>query len=249
MRWLAAILLVLALSPVANSASSGIAPGRPPPIHDHQLFWFFLLDQVEYRQAEKSEVVAWDASGWVGGDYNRLWLKTEGERNIADGAGGEFEVQALYGHMVSPFWDLQAGVRHDRSFGKEPKSNRTFAVLGAQGTAPYWFELEPALFVSEDGDLSFRLSCEYELLLTQRLVLAPTLEVNAAWHEVREFGVGRGLNDLELGLRVRYEVRREFAPYFGILWRRALGATAGIIREEGEEVTFTSFVAGLRLWF
>lgn len=249
MRWLAAMLLVLALSQVANSASSVTAPGRPPPIHDHQLFWFFLLDQVEYRQAERTEAIAWDASGWVGGDFHRLWLKTEGERNISNGEGGEFEVQALYGYMVSPFWDLQAGVRHDRSLGKGPNGLRTFAVFGAQGTAPYWFELQPALFLSEDGDVSFRLSGEYELLLTQRLVLAPTFEVNAAWQEVREFGVGRGLNDLELGLRVRCEVRREFAPYLGVVWKRALGATAGIVRQEGEEVTSTSLVAGLRLWF
>lgn len=249
MRWLCTLFLFLALVPSARGASSEKGNNLPPPIHDHQMFWFLLLDQFEVKAAEGADAVAWDASGWVGGDYNRLWLKTEGERINSDEGRGEFEVQALFGRLISPFWDIQAGVRHDRSIGKGVRRFRSFAVFGAQGTAQYWFELEPALFISEDGDLSLRLSGEYELLVTQRVLLQPAFELNAALQEVQEFGVGRGLNGLELGLRLRYEVMPEFAPYLGVLWRCAFGETADLARKEGEDATSAAFVGGVRMWF
>lgn len=249
MKWLCALVMLLATLQPAGGAQAGNEADRLPPIHDHQVFWFALLDNFEYRAIEGTDAVAWDAMGWVGGDDTRLWLKTEGEKNTSDGERGEFEAQALLGRMISPFWDLQAGIRHDRSIGKGPNLFRTFAVLGVQGTAPYRFELEPALFLSQDGDLSFRLGGEYELLLIQRLVLQPSFEMNVALQEAKKYGVGRGLNDLELGLRLRYEVRREIAPYLGIVWKRSFGGTADLARDEGEDVSSTAWVGGVRLWF
>ncbi len=248
MRRLTTVVLTLAAVRGGASRAAGGGPGWAPGLHAHQVFWFLLLDQLEYREAEGRDALAWDVLGWVGGDYDRLWLKAEGDQELGGHGRGKLEAQALYGRMVSPFWDLQAGVRHDRFYGEGPDRFRSFAVLGVQGLAPYWFELEPALFLSGDGDLSFRLTAEYDLLLTQRLVLQPKLELDASLQEVEEFGVGRGFNELEVGFRLRYEIRRELAPYVGVTWKRELGATAGLAREDGEDVEAFSVVAGVRLW-
>lgn len=246
-RTLAAATLAGLLAWAASAPAR--EPGWPVPDHDGQVFWHLLLDQLEYRATEGPDALHWDAVGWVGGDYDRLWLKAEGGQELGGEGRGELEVQALYGRWVAAFWDLQVGVRHDRTWGVGPDRFRTFGVLALQGLAPYWIEVEPALFVSDRGDLSARLTAETELYLTQRLVLQPKLEVDAALQRVREFGVGRGLNDLELGLRLRYELLRELAPYLGIAWTRELGATAGLARRAGEEVETFSVVAGVRFWF
>lgn len=122
-------------------------------------------------------------------------------------------------------------------------------MVGFTGLAPYWFEVEPALFVSENGDVSARLSATYDALLTQRLVLQPRLDVNVALQDVPKFGVGSGFNNVELGLRLRYEIKREFAPYVGVTWSRQLGATADLARGTGAKVDEVRLVAGVRLWW
>ncbi|RME61879.1 MAG: copper resistance protein B, partial [Alphaproteobacteria bacterium] len=141
--------------------------------------------------------------------------------------------------------DLQAGVRHDF----EPDPSRTFGVIGIQGLAPYWFEIDAAAFISGDGDVSARIEAEYELLLTQRLILQPRVELNFAVQEVEELGIGSGLSIAEAGLRLRYEIDRQFAPYVGFSWNRKIGDTADFARADGEDVGALSFVAGLRMWF
>ena len=247
---LLALLAVAATTPALGAdAGAGHVPADWPHVHeDHRNFGYLLVDRLEYRDDEGPNHLLWDAQGWYGGDYRRLWLKTEGERPVSD-SNGEVELQALYGQLVAPYWDVQAGVRYDRALGSGRDRDRAFGVLGIQGTAPYRFETDTALFVSEDGDLSLRAEFEYELLLTQRLVLQPRVEINAAAQRVRSWGVGSGVNDVQLGLRLRYEIRREFAPYVGVEWTRKLGDTADIARDEGEEVSVPTLVAGLRLWF
>jgi len=158
-------------------------------------------------------------------------------------------VQLLYSRMIAPFWDFQAGLRYESIYGDGPDRDRNFAVVGVQGLAPYRFDVEPAVFVSENGDLSARFTATYELLLTQRLILQPRFETNLAAQQVEKFGAGRGFNDVELGLRLRYEMRREFAPYVGISWLRKLGDSEDFARDEGAQVDDLSLVAGLRLWF
>ena len=184
-----------------------------------------------------------DAEGWVGGDYHKLWFKSEGD--MARGHTEEAEIQALYARAIAPFWNLQMGVRHDI----QPSPSRTFAVLGIEGLAPLWFEVDAASFVSTDGDVSFRLEAEYDLLLTQRLILQPRIETNLAIQDAHKWGIGEGMNDIDLGLRLRYEIRREFAPYIGVSWQRKIGETATLARDEGENLDAVSFVTGLRLWF
>jgi copper resistance protein B len=223
--------------------------GSPKPGKDQEVFWFLLFDQLEYRGNEGPDTLNWDVQGWIGGDYNRIWVKTEGEHQTSGDSAGEAEVQVLYSRLISPFWDFQAGVRYERLYGTGPDPSRGFAVAGIQGLAPYWFELDFALFLSDDGDVSARLTAEYDLLLTQRLILQPRLEVDVAAQDVPEFGLGKGFNDIELGLRLRYEIRREFAPYIGISWTRQLGDTADITRSEGGDVDNFAVLAGLRLWF
>lgn len=205
---------------------------------------FTQIDRLEGRWPEDGgdATLFWDAQGWYGGDINKLWWKTEG-----DAAGGdveEAEVQLLVSRAVTPFLDLQVGVRQDL----EPDS-LTYGVLGVQGLAPYWFEIDVAAFVNGAGEVTARVEAEYELLLTQRLILQPRAEAEFALQDVAERNLGAGVSSVDVGLRLRYEVRREFAPYIGVEWSRALGETAAFRRAAGEPDETIAVVAGLRLWF
>jgi copper resistance protein B len=210
-----------------------------------QILTFFQADQLEYRIDDGPATFTWDAQGWVGGDYNRAWLKSEGDYLTDDGIVENAEIQLLYSRSIAAFWDLQIGGRYD----PKPDPSRGFAVIGIQGLAPYFFEVDVAGFVSDDGDVSARLEAEYELLFTQRLIAQPRVEMNFAVQEVEELGIGSGLSDVELGLRLRYEIVREFAPYIGVAWERKVGKTADFAREEGEDVDNLWFVVGVRFWF
>jgi copper resistance protein B len=222
----------------------------PQPVEDSQRYGFLLVDQLEYRVKDAADDTArWDVQGWYGGDYNRLWIKTEGEWRTAGERGGEAEVQALFSRLIAPFWDLQLGLRYDEFSGAGFDRSRGFAVIGVQGLAPYRFELEPALFISQDGDVSARLTTTYDLLLTQRIILQPRLDFDAAVQSAEQFGVGDGVNNIGLGLRLRYEIRREFAPYVGIHWLRRFGETADISRRDGGRAGDIAVVFGVRLWF
>lgn len=213
--------------------------------HGASKTYFVQGDRLEYRTNGGEPLFLWDAQGWWGGDRNKIWLKTEGEYSFEEDAFEEAEVQALWSRAISTFFDVQAGVRHDFL----PGDDRTYGVVGVQGLAPYWFEVDAALFVSDDGDVSARIEAEYELLLTQRLILQPRTELTFAAQDVAEYGVGSGLSSAELGARLRYEIKREFAPYIGIDWTRSVGTTADFVRADGDDPSGVSFVAGLRLWF
>jgi len=184
----------------------------------------------------------WDVQAWWGGDINKLWIETEGE--VADGGLESADLQVLYSRALTPFFDVQAGVRRDF----EP-DGKTYAVLGLQGLAPQWFEIDAHAYLSDDADVTASFEAEYDLLLTQRLVLQPRFEVGAAMQDVADRGLASGFTAVEAGLRLRYEVRREFAPYIGVAWGKALGGTADLARAAGEDVETTSFVVGARFWF
>ena len=156
----------------------------------------------------------------------------------------EAEVQALWSRAISPYFDLQAGVRYDL----EPKG-RTHAVIGVQGLAPYWFEVDAAAFVSTQGDVTARIEAEYELLLTQRLVLQPRVEASLSAQDIPALQIGSGLTNVDAGLRLRYEVVREFAPYIGVEWKNAIGDTADLIEASGGDANSTAVLIGVRTWF
>lgn len=214
-----------------------------PAVHE-PLVGHILFDQLEYRVQDGKDIIAWDGQAWYGGDHHKVFFKTMGEVSGGDDVE-QAELQLLYSRLIGHFWDVQGGVRHD----VRPDPSRTYGVIGLQGLAPGFFELDLQGFVSNKGDVSARLEAEYDLLITQRLVLQPKAEINLAAQDVRELGVGSGVNDVELGLRLRYEIRREFAPYIGVHWERKLGKTADFARDENESVDDLSFVAGVRFWF
>lgn len=209
---------------------------------DFPVFWF-QGDRIEAQVRESEDLYLWDIQGYYGGPTERLWFKSEGE-----GAFGEdpedAEVQALYARAFKPFWDLQAGIRHDIA-GPET----THAVIGVQGLAPYMFEVDAALFLSHRGDLTARIEAEIDQRITQRLILQPRIEANFSAQDIPELGVGAGLDQIEIGARLRYEIAREFAPYVGIeqSWRTGDGADFG--RAQGVDPSTTSFIAGIRFWF
>lgn len=234
----AVLPLILAFPAVAQTMSDD-------PAHHEPRTWLILFDQLEYRVQDGANAVAWDGQGYYGGDYERIWFKTQGEYSTGHDEFEKAEVQLLYSRLVGYYWDLQAGVRYDF----EPDPSRAYGVIGLQGLAPGYFEVDTQAFVSEEGDLSARLEAEYDILVTQRLILQPKAELNLAAQDVPELGIGGGLNDIELGLRLRYEFAREFAPYIGISWERKLGETAQMARSEGEDVDVFAVLAGVRFWF
>ena len=203
-----------------------------------------IIDRLEVGFGDGEEGWTWDVAGWTGGDINRFWWKSEAEGDFDGEAEGE--VQALYSRAISPFWDVQAGLRQDFGEGEE---NPTHMVLGLQGLAPYWWEVDAAAFLSTDGDLTARIEAEYDQRITQRLILQPRVEVEASAADIPELGLGAGLTHVEAGLRLRYEIAKEFAPYVGLEWSRELGETADFTRAAGGAPEHTRFVIGLRAWF
>ena len=186
--------------------------------------FYAMADRLELQSSDEGDALVWDGNAWYGGDVNKLWIKSEGAYSL--------EI------------DLQGGVRYDL----EPKG-RTHAVLGVQGLAPYWFEVDAATFLSSEGDLTARIEAEYEFRLTQRLFLQPRVEAELSAQDIPELETGSGLTSLDAGLRLRYEFVREFAPYVGVEWQGSFGGTADYLEAAGEDSDRAVFVAGVRAWF
>lgn len=205
------------------------------------LYGFAQAERLEYRTA--AENALWDFQGRYGGDYHRLWWKTEGE--FDSGSPDSAELQLLYSRAWTAYFDLQFGIRR-ADF--DPGAN-TSLVIGVQGLAPYRFEIDAAAFVSDDGDLSLRAEFERDILLTQKLVLQPRAEISFSLDDVPEIGVGSGVSELAVGLRLRYEFTRKFAPYLGASLERSFGDTADFRRLAGGDDDEATFLAGVRFWF
>lgn len=216
-------------------------------LENENVYGFVLFDLLEAAPSQVGGPLQWDMIGSIGKTYDRFWIKSDGDLSTAR-RGGEMEFQALYSRLIAPYWEAQAGVRFDVGYTDARTRTRAQLVVGLEGLAPYWFELEPAVFVSQDGDVSAGLTGSYDLLVTQRLVLQPRLDVAAALQKVEAWNVGSGLNSIGLGMRLRYEIRREFAPYLGLSWTRLTGGTADMARREGERTSTLSLVLGVRLW-
>jgi copper resistance protein B len=218
-------------------------PGMAESMNDDAPFGKLLLDRFEYGHGPEGNGVTLDAQAYAGGDENKLWLKLDGTRT--DGRLRTARAEALWDHAWTAFWDTQIGVRHDTGEGP----GRTWAALGVQGLAPYWFDVEATLYAGSGGRSAARLEVSYELLLTQKLILKPDIEVNAYGKNDVDRLIGAGLSNIEAGLRLRYEFRRQFAPYIGIDWNRRIGDTADIVRAHGEAALDREIVAGVRVWF
>ena len=203
-----------------------------------------IIDELEAGFNDDEETYAWNAQGWYGGDIHRFWWKSEGE-GAFENELEDAELQLLYSRAVTPYFDLQAGVRQSYLEGED----RTDLVLGVQGLAPYWFEVGAAAFVSTEGDVTARAEAEYDLRLTQRLILQPSAELNLAAQDIPDLDIGAGLTDANVGVRLRYEFTRRFAPYVGAEWTSALGETRDIREALGADTQSTRAVIGLRALF
>lgn len=204
---------------------------------------YIAFNRLEAWDGDHGSGQAWEIDGWHGGDIHRLWLRSEGER--LDGRTGAVDLELLYGRSVTPWWDLVAGVRHD--FG--PGSSQDWLAVGVQGLAPYLFEVSATAYLGEAGRSMLGLEVEYDLLLTNRLILQPVIEATAHGKADPDRSVGKGLSTVEAGLRLRYEMHRRLAPYVGVVHERALGDTARLRRATGADPRDTHLVAGFRFWF
>lgn len=201
-----------------------------------------LIDQLEWRDMHGQDALAWDVYGWYGDDYDKAWLKSEGEYSD-DTYSARHEL--LWDRIVSRWWSAQAGLRHDVREGP----SRTWAAIGVRGLAPYWFEIEATAYVGEQGRTAMRVSIENEVLLTQKLILQPEIELEAYGKSDPANHIGSGFSNVGIGLRLRYEIRRELAPYFGVQWERRLGQTEDLTAAVGRDPNDTMIVAGVRVWF
>ena len=210
--------------------------------HGGAAFSKVMANLLEYR-GEPGGGYRWDGEAFYGGDIDRLVVKTEGSGNGRTGLESA-EAQALYSHAIGRYFDLQVGVRQDFAPG-----GRTYLTVGTQGLLPYWFDVSAAAFVSTRGEVLGRVEGTYDLHVTQRWVLQPRAELNLSAQDIRQTRTGSGLSDAELGLRLRYEIKREFAPYVGVVYERKVGRTASFARQAGEDVGGPSLVLGIRAWF
>ena len=219
-----------------------------PDVHAHHLHGtsvqsYWLLDRLEVSDADNGTALGWEAMAWVGGDIQRIWLRSEGE--AVDGRIEHGDMEVLYGRSVRPWWDVLAGVRQD--VGEGP--SRTWAAFGVQGLSPYKFEVAATAYIGQGGRTALRAEAEYDTLLTNRLILQWRAEANAYGKADPLAGIGSGLSTVEFGARLRYEITRQFAPYFGVEHDRAFGNTADLRRNAGHDAGDTRVVAGVRAWF
>jgi copper resistance protein B len=204
---------------------------------------YVQFNRLEAWDADHGTGQAWEGSAWIGSDLNRLWLRSEGER--VDGRTEASDLEVMYGRSISPWWDVLVGVKQDF----RPADSQTWAALGVQGMAPYKFEFAATAYLGESGHAAATVEVEYELLLTNRLILQPLVELSFNAKDDPLRGTGSGLSKAEAGLRLRYEFHRQFAPYVGVVHERVFGGTADYHRDEGEAVRDTRFVVGVRVWF
>ncbi|MGH8185385.1 MAG: copper resistance protein B [Steroidobacteraceae bacterium] len=209
---------------------------------DRELYGRVTLDQLEWQETDAADVFAYETEAFYGGDYHKASLRSEGSH--ADGRT-DARIEALWDRVIAPWWSMHAGARVD--VGDAP--TRTWLALGVEGLAPQKFEVEAALYVGDAGRTALRFDIHYDVLLTQRLVLHPQFETDIYGKDDPEHGIGSGLSDIELSLRLRYEIRREIAPYVGVRWLRRFGETADLARSAGADSSEAHFVAGLRVWF
>jgi copper resistance protein B len=232
-----------ARDPHAYSDGYDFGPIPPPQMADEGYMGGLLVDRLEGAHSRDNSFNAYDLQGWLGKDYNKLVLKAEGE-----GEGGKLQearTELLWGHAQTTYWDTQLGLRYDSGIAPD----RQWLALGVQGLAPYWFEVDAAAYIGEQGRTALRLGAEYELLLTQKLILQPRIEADFYGQQDAARELGSGLSSLITGVRLRYEIRREFAPYVGMEWGGKFGGTADYARAAGMRTKETRVVAGVRFWY
>lgn len=212
-------------------------------VHDRALHYYVLLDQLEWQAVDDGSGLNLDSKGWVGRDRDRIWFRAEGDSE--EGRVSEAQAHVLYGRQFSRWWDIVGGIRQDF----RPGPAQTWAAIGVQGLAPYWFEIEATAYVGASGRTHARFEVEYELLVTNRLIFQPLVEAEIFGKSDPERGIGAGVSTTDAGFRLRYEFRREVAPYVGVVWSNKWGKTADFAEASGEATGGARLVTGVRLWF
>ncbi len=248
----AILLQLILISSLSSASTTGNSKADwPSPVMDSENFGLLLFDLLEYNSAGRDSTLDWDVVGWRGGDVHRLWVKSEGSTMLASPSSmkNETDLQLLYGRSVSAFFDAQVGARLEQVSGAGRSAVRPSAALGLQGLSIYRFEFEAAFFVGEAGYISGRISANKDFLLTQKAIAQLRFETNGAAKRSEKFETGSGLNDLSLGIRLRYEIKREIAPYLGVSWTNLYGETAEYRKIAGGKSSELNAVGGLRLWY
>lgn len=242
------LIVILIILSNGKSARAQKAPEYSNDfLMDNKTFSLLMVDRLEFYNIDGRPIVL-DTQGYIGKDLRKFWFEAEGEVLTTE-KEGELAFEALYGRAISAFFDARAGIRYDIAYTGEDTQTRGFAVLGLQGLAPYLLEVDGNIYISEAGDISAALETEYDFPITQRLWGQPRFAAKVAIQEVPEWGVGSGLNKVQLGFRIRYELRRELAPYLGVSWNQKLGQTADVAKAEGEVIGKLGLVGGVRAWF
>ncbi|WP_186296745.1 MULTISPECIES: copper resistance protein B [Cupriavidus] len=228
-----------------RGAGAYAVPGVPAlSLADGHSFGALLVDRLERSYANHGgNAIAYDLQGWFGYDFDKAVLKAEGE--VARGKLQDARTELLWGHAITPYWDTQLGLRYDTGTGPD----RGWLAFGVQGLAPYWFDVEATGYVGNGGRTALRLAASYDLLLTQKLILQPRAEAQFYGKSDPERDIGSGLSNATVGLRLRYEFSRQFAPYIGVESSGSFGKTAGFVRASGERAQEIRWVAGVRFWF
>ncbi|WP_188794797.1 copper resistance protein B [Dyella nitratireducens] len=247
--WLACLALAMPCIGTAQDALPMTHHDESSPamqnmdMNDNASYGMLLVDQLEFAHGYGGNGPMWEAEAWYGNDSDKLWLRSEGEGSREQIEQGDLE--ALWSHALSAFWNTELGVRHDLGVGPQ----RNWAAFGVEGLAPYWLELEATGYLSNEGRVAARMRAEYTLRFTQRLMLQPEFEINLYSKSDPAQRIGSVVSDTQLGLRLRYEITRQFAPYVGVVWSRRFGTTAAFARMDREPVFDRQFVAGIRFWF
>jgi len=245
--WFAAALVFAAGAAAAQAPAvpsvPGLEPGAMQPVMDQGIYAHVIFNQLEGRWNGSNTEFRWEGQGWAGTDYDKLWIKSEGA--VSQGAVDDGQDQFLYSRAITTYFDLQGGLRSDI----DSRPTRNWAAFGIQGLAPYFFDLELTGFVSGEGHLAAKLEASYDVLLTQRLILQPQLELNVYSKADPARLVGAGFSDIDTGLRLRYEFSRKFAPYLGVVYQGKFGQTAIFARQAGETTGDFRFAFGVRVWF
>ena len=245
---LAAVLIALTtaaaaqISAVKDEPALGMEPIQP--VMDQPILAHVIFSQLEGRWNGSNSEFRWEGQGWVGTDYDKLWIKSEGTLQ-GNGTLDDGQHQFLYDRAITTYFDLQGGLRSDI----DSRPTRNWAAFGIQGLAPYFFDLELTGYASDQGHLAAKLEASYDILITQRLILQPQIELNLYSKADPVRLVGAGFSDIDTGLRLRYEFSRNFAPYLGVVYEGRFGQSASYARRLGESTGDFRFAFGVRVWF
>ena len=241
----AAMGLVFSLGLSSHIHAQEMQMDWPSAMHEQPVLTKLMLDRLEWRDGNNADMAYWEAQAWIGGDINKLWLKTEGSHS--QGVTDDADLEAYYSRAVAAFWDAQFGVRHD--FAGNGMPARDWLGVGFKGLAPYRFDIDSTAYIGDNGRSALRVKAEYDLLLSQRWVFMPEVEINAYGQDDPERDIGSGLSAASLTLRVRYDIRRELAPYLGVVWTQKYAGTADYARAADEPVSETQYIVGIRAWW